>query len=88
MGVRVNRVRSILVITKHNFMGDTIVATPLLRAIRQIYPEAVITLLTGGGAAVLTSALSRTGLSVRRLSRCSAGRGCARVLIPKGAAFC
>lgn len=51
MGVRVNRVRSILVITKHNFMGDTIVATPLLRALRQVYPEALITLLTGGGAA-------------------------------------
>lgn len=51
MPIRLKRVRSVLVITKHNFMGDTIVATPLLRAIRQVYPEASITLLTGGAAA-------------------------------------
>lgn len=48
---RTKRVRSVLVITKHNFMGDTIVATPLLRAIRQVFPEAAITLLTGKQAA-------------------------------------
>jgi heptosyltransferase-2 len=51
MAIRVKRVQSVLVITKHNFMGDTIVATPLLRGIRQIYPDAAITLLTGGAAA-------------------------------------
>jgi heptosyltransferase-2 len=51
MPIRLKRVRSILVITKHNFMGDTIVATPLLRGIRQVYPDASITLLTGGAAA-------------------------------------
>ncbi|MES2461092.1 MAG: glycosyltransferase family 9 protein [Armatimonadota bacterium] len=51
MSLCAKRVRSILVITKHNFMGDTIVATPLLRALRQIYPEAAITLLTGAAAA-------------------------------------
>lgn len=51
MAVRAKCVRSILVITKHNFMGDTIVATPLLRGIRQIYPEAAVTLLTGVAAA-------------------------------------
>ena len=46
-----SQIRSVLVITKHNFMGDTIVATPLLRGIRQIYPNATITLLTGKQAA-------------------------------------
>lgn len=45
--------RSVLVITKHNFMGDTVVATPLLRAARRVYPSAVITLLTGRAASVL-----------------------------------
>lgn len=40
-------VRSVLVVTKHNFMGDTIVAVPLLRAARRTFPEATIALLTG-----------------------------------------
>ncbi|MBC8102317.1 MAG: glycosyltransferase family 9 protein [Cytophagales bacterium] len=44
-------VRTVLVITKHNFMGDTIVATPLLRGVRHAFPQAAITLLTGGAAA-------------------------------------
>jgi heptosyltransferase I len=42
---------NILVITKHRFLGDTIVSVPLLRALRRHYPHASITLLTGGGAA-------------------------------------
>ena len=45
-------VRSVLIITKHNFMGDTIVAVPLIRAARRAFPDADITLLTGGAAAV------------------------------------
>lgn len=51
MSSRKPQIRSVLVITKHNFMGDTIVATPLLRGIRQIYPNATIMLLTGKQAA-------------------------------------
>jgi len=49
---RTRPIRSVLVITKHNFMGDTIVATPLLRATRRVFPEAKITLLTGVAAEV------------------------------------
>lgn len=45
-------VRSVLVLTKHRFIGDTIVAVPLLRAVRRVYPHAHITLLTGQAAAV------------------------------------
>jgi heptosyltransferase-2 len=45
------RLRSILVITKHNFIGDTIVATPLLRAVRGAFPEAKTVVLTGASAA-------------------------------------
>jgi heptosyltransferase-1 len=44
-------VRSVLILTKHRFMGDTIVAVPLLRAVREIFPESRITLLTGSEAA-------------------------------------
>jgi len=51
-GYRTRPVRSVLVITKHNFMGDTIVATPLLRATRRVFPEAKITLLTGVAAEI------------------------------------
>ncbi len=36
----------IAVITKFRFMGDTIVATPFLRQLREHYPKAEITLLT------------------------------------------
>jgi heptosyltransferase-2 len=43
-------VRSVLVLTKHNFMGDTIVSIPMLRAARQVFPGAKITLLTGKAA--------------------------------------
>jgi ADP-heptose:LPS heptosyltransferase len=45
-------VGSVVVITKHNFMGDTIVAVPLLRGVRRAFPQAQVTLLTGGMAAV------------------------------------
>ena len=47
----VSPVRSVLVLTKHRFMGDTIVAVPLLRAVRRAFPDARITLLTGAEAA-------------------------------------
>ena len=40
-----------LILTKHRFMGDTIVAVPLLRATREIFPDAHIALLTGNEAA-------------------------------------
>jgi len=39
----------ILVITKFGFLGDTIVATPFLRRLREAAPNARITLLTGPG---------------------------------------
>ncbi len=39
----------ILVITKFGFLGDTIVATPFLRRLREAAPNAQITLLTGPG---------------------------------------
>ena len=45
------QVQSIVVLTKHRFMGDTIVAAPLLRATRRAFPDARITLLTGRAAA-------------------------------------
>lgn len=44
------RVRSLLVLTKYRFMGDTVVASPLLRAARRAFPDARITLLTGPAA--------------------------------------
>ena len=46
-------VRSVLLLTKHRFMGDAIVAVPLLRAARRAYPDARITLLTGDNAATV-----------------------------------
>lgn len=45
--------RSILVLTKYRFMGDTVVATPLLRATRRVFPHARITLFTGPSAATV-----------------------------------
>ncbi|MDX1931855.1 MAG: glycosyltransferase family 9 protein [Capsulimonadales bacterium] len=45
-------VRRVVVLTKHHYMGDTIVAVPLLRAARSVYPGAEITLLTGKMGAV------------------------------------
>lgn len=46
-------VRSILVLTKYRFMGDTVVAVPLLAAARHAYPDARITLLCGPTAATV-----------------------------------
>jgi ADP-heptose:LPS heptosyltransferase len=42
----------IVVLTKHRFMGDAIVAVPLLRAARLAFRDARITLVTGHQAAV------------------------------------
>lgn len=47
-----NPVRSVVVVTKHHYMGDTIVAVPMLRAVRTRFPDARITLVTGRMAAV------------------------------------
>jgi ADP-heptose:LPS heptosyltransferase len=44
---------TILVLTKHRFLGDTVVATPLLRALRSRYPQARQILWTGTAAADL-----------------------------------
>lgn len=44
--------RRILVITKFSFMGDTIVATPFLKQLRQHFPNAHISLLTSPAAAI------------------------------------
>jgi len=46
-------VRSVLVLTKHRFLGDSIVAEPLLAAVRRAYPDARISLLTGAPAEVV-----------------------------------
>ena len=46
-------VRSVLVLTKHRYIGDTIVATPLLRAARAVYPNARIRLAAGPAAAAV-----------------------------------
>jgi heptosyltransferase-2 len=50
---RLGPVRSILVLTKYRFLGDTVVAAPLLRGARQAFPEARIALLTGPSAATV-----------------------------------
>ena len=46
-------VGSVLVLTKYRFMGDTVVATPLLRGVRRAFPDARVTLLTGKAAAAV-----------------------------------
>src|SRR5690349_16712847 len=43
----------ILVVTKFRYLGDTIVATPFLRRLREAHPKAQITLLTGPALPVL-----------------------------------
>lgn len=43
----------ILVLTKFRYLGDTIVATPFLRRLREAYPETQVTLLTGPALPVL-----------------------------------
>lgn len=45
--------RRVVVFTKHRFLGDTIAALPLLAAVRDTYPEATVSLVTGRGAATL-----------------------------------
>lgn len=46
--------RSVLVITKHHFMGDAIVTVPLLRATRQVLGDKTrISVLTGAAAATV-----------------------------------
>ena len=40
----------IAVVTKHKYMGDTLIATPLLRGIKQAYPDSHVTLMAGGAA--------------------------------------
>lgn len=43
----------ILVVTKFRYLGDTIVATPFLRRLREVAPKAAITLLTGPALPIL-----------------------------------
>ncbi len=44
---------SVLVITKHHFMGDAIVTVPLLRAVRQVFGDTRLSVLTGAAAATV-----------------------------------
>ena len=46
-------VRSVLVLTKWRYMGDTVVAVPLLSGVRRAFPAARVALLTGPSAAVI-----------------------------------
>jgi lipopolysaccharide heptosyltransferase II len=46
-------IRRILVETKYRFIGDTLLAVPLLRAIARTWPEASISLVTGAKACEL-----------------------------------
>ncbi len=46
-------VRRVIVLTKFRFLGDTLLAVPLLRAARQQWPDARLVLLTGPSARVL-----------------------------------
>lgn len=43
----------IIVLLKHRFLGDAIVATPLLSALRGSYPRSELVVVTGAGAAQL-----------------------------------
>lgn len=45
--------KKIAVVTKHKYMGDTLIATPLLRGIKQAYPESHVTLMAGDAAVQL-----------------------------------
>lgn len=45
--------RRILVVTKFRYLGDTIVATPFLRRLREAMPDVQITLLTGPAMPIL-----------------------------------
>ena len=46
-------IRRILIATKFRFIGDTLLATPIFRAVRAQWPDAHIALLTGKNARVL-----------------------------------
>ncbi len=48
-----NAVQRILIATKFRFIGDTLLATPIFRAVRAQWPDAHIALLTGKNARVL-----------------------------------
>jgi heptosyltransferase-2 len=43
----------VLVVTKFRYLGDTIVATPFLRRLQEVCPEAAVTLLTGPALPIL-----------------------------------
>ena len=43
----------ILIILKYHFIGDAIVSLPLIKGVRRLWPDAELTVLTGGGAARL-----------------------------------
>ncbi len=51
--VKLESARRILVVTKFRYLGDTIVATPFLRSLKQAAPNAEISLLTGPAMPVL-----------------------------------
>ena len=51
--MRERTIRRILILTKFRFIGDTLVAIPLLRAVRARWPQAHIVLLTGTNAHIL-----------------------------------
>jgi lipopolysaccharide heptosyltransferase II len=46
-------IRRILVATKYRFIGDTLLAIPLLRAVSQRWPDATVALMTGAKACEL-----------------------------------
>ena len=49
----VSSIKRILIATKFRFIGDTLLATPIFRAVRAQWPDAHIALLTGKNARVL-----------------------------------
>ena len=49
----VSPIKRILIATKFRFIGDTLLATPIFRAVRAQWPDAHIALLTGKNARVL-----------------------------------
>ena len=38
-----------VILLKHRFLGDAIVATPLIAAVKQVYPEAPVVVVTRPG---------------------------------------
>jgi heptosyltransferase-2 len=47
MSLDITAARRLLVVTKFRYLGDTIVATPFLRRLKEAVPQAEVTLLTG-----------------------------------------